>query len=381
MENAASTLAALVEEYFERNLELSPLTATAIGDPRWDDRLTNDIGPEHRAQREALEREFLDRIEQINPGGFGGQELLTWEIFKAQRENAIEGLRYPWWLVPINQFSSCRIGSRSWARGATIHPFNTVKNYEDFLGRIEDFSIWVEQAIDNMRAGIAEGYVNPEVLMERTLPQLQAHIVDEVPESLFYQPIANFPDTIAEEDRERLTLLYESAIDDTVIPSYRRLHDFIRDEYLPATRESVGLDALPNGAAWYAYLVRTITTTDRSPDEIHQIGLDEVTRIHAEMDRTITEVGFQGDRQAFFEFLRTNPDFYFTERDDLIDGYRALRDRVHGLTPELFARFPQADYEIRAVEPFRERSASGGSYQRPAPDGSRLEFSTLTHTT
>ena len=372
VENAASTLAALVEEYFERNLELSPLTATAIGDPRWDDRLTNDIGPEHRAQREALEREFLDRIEQINPGGFGGQELLTWEIFKAQRENAIEGLRYPWWLVPINQFSSLPNRFAQLGSGRNIHPFNTVKNYEDFLGRIEDFSIWVEQAIDNMRAGIAEGYVNPEVLMERTLPQLQAHIVDEVPESLFYQPIANFPDTIAEEDRERLTLLYESAIDDTVIPSYRRLHDFIRDEYLPATRESVGLDALPNGAAWYAYLVRTITTTDRSPDEIHQIGLDEVTRIHAEMDRTITEVGFQGDRQAFFEFLRTNPDFYFTERDDLIDGYRALRDRVHGLTPELFARFPQADYEIRAVEPFRERSASGGSYQRPAPDGSRL---------
>lgn len=364
-------LASLVDEYFERYIELNPLTATAIGDHRWDDRLPNNIGSDHRIEEEALEREFLARIEQIDPDTLNAQDLLTWEVFNRERSLAVEGFQYPSWLLPVNQFSSLPNSFAQLGSGENIQPFATVKNYEDFLGRMDDFSVWVDQAIENMRSGIAQGYVNPRVLMERTLPQLAAHVVDDVTESIFYRPVANFPDSIGEEDRARLTGLYETAIRETVIPAYRRLHDYIENEYLPATRTTDGMGALPDGDEWYAYRTRVITTTDLTPDEIHRIGLDEVERIHAEMDRTIAEVGFVGNRSDFFQFLKNNPKFYYTERENLINGYRSLRDRVEKGVPNLFSRFPEADFEIRAVEPFRERSAAGGSYQRPAPDGSR----------
>ena len=367
----AERLALLVDEYFERSLELNPLRATALGDHRWDDQFPNNIGPEHRAQTEDLDQEYLDQIDGINPELLLEQDLITWQIFKSQRENAIEGFQYPAWLMPFDQFLSTPNYFAQLGGGDNIHPFETAKNYDDFLGRIAGFAVWADQAIENMRQGIAQDYVKPRVLMEKALPQLGAHVGDDVTNSLFYRPIMNFPDGIGPEDRERLTALYTRAIEGTIVPTYRRLYRFVRDEYIPAARDSVGMDALPNGTAWYAYLVRMMTTTERTPDEIHQIGLDEVARIQAEMRQVMDQVGFDGDLQGFVEFLKTDPRFYFTEREDLIAGYRALRRRVQEMVPGLFARFPQADYEIRAVAPFREQSEAAGSYQSPAPDGSR----------
>lgn len=367
----SETLAALVEEYFERSLELSPIRATSLGDHRWDDRFPNSIGPEHRGKSEALNRDFLERINGIEPGLLEGQDLLSWEIFKSDRENDIEGLRFPGYLIPVNQFFSVPNFFAQMGSGASIHPFKTVKNYDDFLARMDGFSVWIDQAIENMREGMANGVVNPRILMEKTLPQLEAHRVEDVTDSLFYRPIQNMPEDFSAEDRERLTAAYAEAIQNVVIAAYGRLHDFIGDEYLPAARDTVGLYAIPDGEAWYAYSARMRTTTDLTPEQIHQIGLDEVARIHDQMRGVMAEVGFEGDLKDFFEFMNSDPQFYFTEREDLINGYRDMREYVHDLAPKLFKRFPEADYEVRAVEPFREKSASGGSYQRAAPDGSR----------
>ncbi len=364
-------LAALVDEHFERNLELNPVRATSLGDHRWDDQFANSIGPEHRARTEALGREFLERINSIEPGLLEGQDLLTWEVFKTERENDIESLRFPGYLIPVNQFFSTPNFFAQMGSGGSLHPFKTVKNYDDFLGRMDGFSVWIDQAIENMREGMAAGVINPRILMEKTLPQLEAHVVDDVTESLFYRPVENMPEDFSVEDRERLAAAYSDAIRNVVVPAYARLRDFIRDEYLPATRDTVGLYALPDGEAWYAYSVRMRTTTDLTPEQIHQIGLEEVGRIHGEMRSVMADVGFDGDLKDFFEFMNDDPQFYFTEREDLINGYRDMREYVHALAPKLFKRFPEADYEIRAVEPFREKSSSGGSYQRAAPDGSR----------
>jgi uncharacterized protein (DUF885 family) len=180
------------------------------------------------------------------------------------------------------------------------------------------------------------------------------------------------PEEFSDDDQERLTAAYKLAIEENIIPAYKRMYNFIRDEYLSATRKTVGLSDLPNGEAWYAYLVRLRTTTDLSPAEIHKTGLAEVRRIHHEMHGVMDEVGFKGGLKEFFEFLNTDDQFYYDEPDQLIQGYRDMSDHISSLAPKLFSVFPKAGFEVRRVEPFREKSASGGSYRRGTPDGSRL---------
>jgi uncharacterized protein (DUF885 family) len=203
------------------------------------------------------------------------------------------------------------------------------------------------------------------------VPQLESQLVPSADDSDFYKPVSNMPESFGAEDRERLTAAYVEAIESRLIPAYRRLRDFVRDEYIPAARETHGIGALPGGPQRYAFLVRETTTTDLTPEEIHAIGLAEVSRIHEEMQGVMNQVEFDGNLQAFFTFLNTDPQFYFTERQDLLDGYNALRNVIEPNAPRLFKTIPKAGYEIRLVEPFREKSASAGQYRGASPDGSR----------
>ena len=255
--------------------------------------------------------------------------------------------------------------------GKGIQPFKTVKDYDDFLKRLDGLVAWTDQAIANMREGVAKGYTLPRVLAERVLPQLEAHVVATPEESIFYGPVRDMPAQFPAADRERLTAAYRDAIATKAVPSYRKLLGFMRDEYLPKCRTTVGLDALPDGAAWYAYNVRSITTTDYTPAQIHEIGLREVERIHGEIREVMRQVGFKGDLKAFSEFMQKDPQFFYDNRDALIAGYVDIKRRVDPALPKLFERMPGADYEVRAVEPFREKSAAGGSYQAASEDGSR----------
>lgn len=370
-ENASQALAALVEEYFERELELNPLQATVIGDDRYNDRLGNFLGAEYIAKTEALDREFLEGLAAIDRDALSGQDLLTYDTFRLDRELSIEGSRFPAHLQPINQFFSFPNFFVQLGSGSSVHPFRTVKDYDDFLGRVDGFVVLMDQAIGNMRIGEQQGVVQPRVLMERVLPQLESQLVDSAEESGFYSPIRNMPEEFGDADRERLTTLYGTAIEEQIVPAYRRMHNFIGDEYLGAARDSVGLSELPNGDAWYAYMVRLRTTTDLSPTEIHQIGLDEVARIHGEMRDVMEQVAFEGNLKEFFEFLNTDDQFYYDEPEQLIQGYRDMAEKIANLAPKLFSVFPKTGFEVRRVEPFREKSASGGAYMRGTPDGSR----------
>jgi uncharacterized protein (DUF885 family) len=364
-------LADLVDAYFEEQLKLNPLLATSIGDPRYNDRFEVTISPEWRARDEKLERDYLERIKSIDPARLSGQDALTYEIFKSAREREIEGFRFPGHLIPVNQFYSVPNSFAQLGSGNGLHPFKTVKDYEDFLKRIDGFVTWTDQAIVNMREGIAKGYTLPKVLVERTLPQLAAQLVERPEDSLYWGPIANLPATFTDAERQKLAAAYRAAITSQVIPSYRRLHDFLRDEYLPKARNSVGLDALPDGKAWYEYNVRNISTTDYTPAQIHEIGLREVERIHGEMRKVMQQVGFEGSLDDFFRFLNTDEQFVHPSREALVAGYVDIKNRVDPQLPKLFEILPNADYEVRAVEPFREKSAAGGQYQAASEDGSR----------
>ncbi|MGD9340365.1 MAG: DUF885 domain-containing protein, partial [Chromatiales bacterium] len=305
-ETASARLASLVEAYFEENLELNPVSATFIGDSRYNDRLGNSIGPEHRAAQLAMERRFLEAAGEIDGDALEDQDLLTLEVFMLGRQEAIEGSEFPAHLLPINQMFSLPSLMAMLGSGRSAQPFATITDYDNFLGRIDDFTVWVDQAIANMREGVEKGVVQPRVIMEKVLPQLAVHVVDEPEQSLFWGPVAAMPEGLAEEDRVRLTAAYRDAIAGQIVPAYSRLHDFIETEYMPHTRESVAWAELPDGADWYAYRARVSTTTTLSARAIHELGLAEVARIRSEMEQVRDSVGFEGDLAAFFEYLKTD---------------------------------------------------------------------------
>ena len=361
----------LFDEHFERSLELSPIGATSIGDDRYDDQYANSIGPEYREASRALDEEFLQRILTIDRDGLSQGDKLSYDIFKLKRETSLAGEQFPSHLAPMNQFRSATSSFVNLGSGTGIHPFKTVKNYDDFLGRIDGFVVYVDQAIDNMKEGIRQGVTQPKILMAKFVPQLESQFVDSVEESGFYSPILNMPDDFSEADKERLSDAYKEAIANKILPAFERLNNFMGDEYLSAARESVGLFDLPDGEAWYAHNVRAITTTDYTPEEIHQIGLGEVERIHGEMRGVMEAVGFEGNLNEFFEYVYSDPQFFFDEPEKLIQAYRDMSAHIEGLAPRLFKLFPKTPFEVRRVEPFREASSSKGSYQSGSPDGSR----------
>ena len=369
--DAGTTLHALFDEHFERDLELNPLSATFIGDYRYNDRMANSNSPEYMAAAQAMDEEFLQRLLEIDRSQLGYQDQLSYDIFRINREQSLEGNQFPFHLQPINQFYSITNFFVQLGSGASAHPFKTVKDYEDFLSRADDFSEIIDQLVSNMKEGMQAGVTQPRILMAKLQPQIDAHVIDNVEDSNFYTPVRNMPEDFSAEDRERLTAAYEDKIMNTIVPAYQRISNFIGDDYLDNARETVGLYAQPNGVSWYEYMVRIRTTTNMTPEEVHQVGLNEVARIHGEMHSVMEEVGFDGDLKEFFEYMNTDPQFFFDEPEQLIQGYRDMSDHVAGLSEKLFETFPKTGFEVRRVEPFREKSASGGSYQAGTPDGAR----------
>ncbi|MCX7041392.1 MAG: DUF885 domain-containing protein [Gammaproteobacteria bacterium] len=366
-----AALDAMLEAYFERALALNPVLATSIGDTRYNHLYTTGFSPSVRAAQAALVREYEPRLIAFDRASLDAEHQLSYDIFLISLRTQREGERYPSHLMPLNQFFNFTASFAQMGAGGGLHPFKTVDDYEDFLGRMGGFEESVDIAIANMREGMASGIVQPRVLMERTLPQLAAHIVTDPAKSMFHGPVATMPANFSAEDKARLTAAYLAAIRERIVPAFQRLHDFVRDEYLPKTRTTVGLSALPDGREWYAYQARTMTTTDLTPEQIHQIGLDEVARIHGEMNAVMRRVGWQGDLASFMRHMATDPAQNYTSREEMLADYRNSQARIDASTDKLFDIKPKANYEIRAIEPFRERSASKGSYTPAALDGSR----------
>ncbi len=368
---AHAELGTLLDRYFEELLELNPLLATYIGDNRYNDRLPNSIGPEQRAKQHDLNERYLAAARRIDPDALDGADRISLEIFLRERARALESERFPDYLIPVDQKGGLHTVMPALGSGTNAQPFATVKDYDNWLGRLDGFIVWMDQAIVNMREGMAKGVVQPRPVMEKVLPQLDAMIVEDPTKSDYYAPIRNLPASFTAADRERLTAAYASMIRDRLVPAYRRLRAFVKDEYLPRTRTSVAWTALPDGEAWYRFFVAEHTTTAMTPEEIHELGLREVKRILGEMDKVRQRVGFQGDLPAFFTYLRSDPKFYFTSGTEVIAAYRDVKKRIDAALPKLFSVFPKADYEVREVEAFRAKSSAGAYDQAASADGSR----------
>jgi len=361
----------LVEKYFDEFIELNPVAATYIGDPRFSDRLANDIGPDYRAAMTALHEHYLNEIRRIDERRLSVATQLTKANFERECREYLEFAKFPGHLLPLDQLGALPTTFAEFGTGKSAQPFVTVRDYENFLRRAVDFSVWVDQAIVNMREGVKANIVQPRVVMEKVLPQLEAMIVDDVTRSLFYQPVEAMPDSFSAADRERLTRDYRATILHQIVPAYRRLRDYVRDEYLPHTRETVAWTALPGGKEWYDALARHYTTTDLDAAAIHRLGLEEVARLRGEMSKIQVKLGIPGELADFFRHVSNDSAQYYTSGADLLAGHRAIKARIDAVLPDWFVDFPKADYEIREVEAFRAQASAGAFYQRPSADGSR----------
>ncbi|MCB1624967.1 MAG: DUF885 domain-containing protein [Pseudomonadales bacterium] len=366
-----AALAALVEEYFERQLQLFPTLATAIGDERYNDRLEPSASAAFWREVGDTEQTFLARVRRLDAARLSAAAQVTRDIFVSERENTLERLSFHEYLMPVDQMDSLATTLAVYGSGSGPQPFRTVADYDNFLQRAGAFPAWVDDAIRAMRDGLVLGITVPQPAIKKVVPQLAALASANTETSVFWQPIKNMPVAIPGADRERLTGQYRQLIEKTLAPAYRRLGDFIATEYAPRARTTVAWSDLPNGQAWYRLRIRLATTTDLTADEIHSIGLAEVARIRGEMEAVKDQVGFKGDLEQFFHFLETDPQFYFTDSAQLLAGYRATKVRIDALLPGMFADFPKADYEVRLVEPFRAASAAGAFYQSPSADGKR----------
>ncbi|MFD0739529.1 DUF885 domain-containing protein [Lysobacter koreensis] len=367
----AARLTALYDQYWEEVLKLNPVQATFQGDPRYNDQLPDFGTAQFRQQQHDFTTRWLKTIEDVGPEGLDGQALLSYQTFVRDAKNSLESEQFPDWMMPVNQMGSMASFAVQLGSGTGAQPFKTVKDYDNWLARGNKLPQLFDTAIANMREGMKAGVVQPRALMVKVIPQLDALIKAKPEDTLFWGPIKTMPKDFPAADKARLTTAYRAMIGEQLMPAYRELRAFINDEYLPATRDSVGVDKLPNGQAWYAFNARQRTTTNMSPAQIHEIGLSEVARIHGEIRKIMAETGFKGSLQDFFQFMQNDKRFNFKDESALLAHYRALEAKVNQKVPEQFSLTPKAPFEIRAVEPFRAKSAAGGEYQSPSEDGSR----------
>lgn len=365
----------IVENEFDAGLERNPLSATFAGVHEYNDRLANSIGPAHRELERQANRDFLSKLEGIDAERLSGQARLTYDVALLNTEWAIEGEDIPGHLLPLNQMWGMHNFFAQLGSGRSAQPFNTVEDYDNWLGRINDFTVWMEQAETNFREGMERGITLPKPLVRKVIPQLDAQVVDAPEDSIFFAPVQRLqeglPEGFSEADRDRIEADYRAAIMQQLVPAYRAMRDFMQQEYLPVARETHGLAGLPGGDAIYEYMIKVNTTTEMEADRIHQLGLAEVKRIRGEMMQVMREVGFEGTLEQWFDYVRNDDRFYFESEEALLEAYREVEARMWKAVPKLFDIQPEAGFEIRPVEAFRAASSAGASYQSPAPDGSR----------
>lgn len=364
-------LAAMFDAYWEEHARLFPIDATSQGDNRYNDIMVNDQAPEFRQKLQAYYQDYLNQLLAFDRSKLSENDQISYDTFKEDMETQLEGLRFDSWKIPIHQFWGLHQTLGQLGAGEHFQPFKTVDDYRNWLSRVHGFVAWSESAITNFREGTKSGYVLPRVLVKKLIPQLSDMLVTDPTKSLFFKPVTKFPQGFTPEERRELTLAYVKAVQNDIVPSFRRLRDYLKNEYLPRTRNSHGIWALKDGLSYYNYLARYWTTTNKTPEEIFETGLKEVSRVRAEMERVRTEVGFKGNLQAFFKHLRTDKQFMpFKTPQEVLDFFRGKQKKMEPKLMTMFGRVPKTPFEIRQTEEFRQASASA-EYNPGSPDGSR----------
>ncbi len=356
----------LLDEQWEYTLRTSPEFASILGDRRYNDQVSDVSAAAHRAD-EAMTRRFLRRFEAIDTTAFSDQEKLNRDLMVKNLRDGLGWAKLKAWQMPVNQMGGIHLNA---PQLTALLPFATVKDYDDYAVRLGKFPKTMSDTIANMRLGMAAHLMPPKFLLEKVVGQAENIAKTPAEKSPFAQPLEKMPDTFSAADQERIRNAVLERIRTDVVPAYEKFTAFVRDEYAPKGRTDVGVWALPDGKERYAFLVRNQTTTNRTPEEIHQIGLREVARIEGEMLAIAKTLGFN-DLKTFNASLETNPAVHVTSGDQILEAYRKYTEQMYAKLPQLFGRLPKAKMEVQPTPDFRAANASGAEYNTGAPDGSR----------
>ena len=365
----AEDLQTLFDREWERGLVENPVSASYLGDPRYNDRWPDltlaAIEHSHQGDRAALAA-----LRAIDRAALPAAQQLDHDLFEREYRERLEGYRFRGFLVPVDHSS----GLQTTAELAELLPFRSAKDYADWVARMERFGAYADQTIKLMKQGITEKRVAPKVILRRAAEQIRAQLVADPTKSQWYAPFLQMPDAIPAAEQEQLRARARKAIAEVVVPALARYERFFVKDYLPKCRDSVGASALPEGRDYYAFRARSFTTTDLTPDQIHDIGQREVKRIRAEMEAIIAKVEFKGSFAEFLSFLRTDPQFYYTDPQELLTAYQALSKRIDPELPKLFGKMPRMPYGVKPIPESSAPTTTTAYYNGPAADGSRAGF-------
>lgn len=365
--NAASrALHKLFDDEWEWTMREYPTFASDLGDRRYNDRW-EDKSLENIERRQQHRLETLKRLQSIPRAQLPPADQLNYDLFEKDIDDAIGGYKFKLYLLPVNQ----RGGAQSVDETAELLRFQTVKDYEDWIARMNALPLYMDQTIALMREGVRQHMLWPKIVEQRVSVQIDKHIVSRPEESTFYKPFKKFPADIPTSEQERLSQAARTAVAQSVIPSYKKLKEYFDKEYLPASFDQVGIWQWPNGAEAYAFLARRYTTTEMTPQQIHEKGLQEVARIRAEMQRVMEQVGFHGTLKEFFKKLRTDEQFYYKRPEDLLEAYRALAKRIDPNLVKVFKTLPRMPYGVTPIPEASAPDTTTAYYQQGAADGSR----------
>jgi uncharacterized protein (DUF885 family) len=374
-------LANIFEEYYQERMNFLPLEATQNGDVLKNDKLYADFTDSYRSKLKGFFEKYRIKIQKINTSELSENDKINYNIFKREMSVTLEGLSVGYFstyvlypehqFMPFNQFGGIPLWLGQLGSGTGSQPFETIEDYNNWIKRATAFTTWSDSAIVYFRKGIKAGIVLPESLVVKMIPQMESMVVNDPTTSIFYGPVNKMPKSFSEAERKKYTSEITLLINQQLIPSYKKLSDFLKSEYLPKARKSAGIYALKNGKEYYSYLIHFWTTTNKSPDEIYEIGLSEVKRIRAIMDSVKTTTGYTGDLKSFFEYMKTDKQFMpYKTPEEVLNAYRAIQYKIEPNLKKMFNTVPRTPFEVRQTEAYRAASASA-EYNLGSPDGTR----------
>ena len=356
----------LLADEWQWKLKDDPEFSSWLGDYRYADRW-QDLSLAAIKNRVEHKREVLGRLGLIDPKKLSPKDRTSYELFQREYRNAVDGHKYGWYHVPLNQ----RGGIQDASSLAAAMAFDSVKDYENWIARLDRFPRSMNQTIALLQGGIERKIVHHRKVMTRVPAQIRRQIVNDPQTSLFYKPFLDMPDSISEDDRLRLQKKAKDAIQTKVSPAYQKLLLFFEEVYLPACFEKAGFWQIPSGREFYAFKTKQFTTTNMTPDEIHKIGLDEVARIRGEMQEVMKQVGFKGTFMEFLEHLRADQRYYYRDPNRLLAEYKAICRRIEPKLPKMFGRLPKTPYQLEPIPEHLAPDTTTAYYRRPSADGSR----------
>ena len=361
----------LTKSYFDGKNELSPLDATLNGQNEYNDQLQFEMTDSYRAKQAAFFDKYETELAKVDETKLNSEEKISYEIIKWEVSIGKDLLKQPANLMPVHQFWGTHLTMGQYAGGTSAQPFKTEKDYRNFLKRMDLYAVWMDSAMVYMKKGMAKGIVLPKALTIKVIPQFAEMSTPSITDNLYFSSVKIMPATFSEAVKEDLTAKYTAVIKDKLVPRFTKMAQFLKDDYLPASRATSGVGSLPFGKDLYATYVKMWTTTNLTPDEIHELGLKEVARLHAEMEKIKTQVGFKGTLLAFFEEVRNKKELKpFKKPEEVLANFESIYARIKPNVDKLFSLQPKTKFEIRRTEAFREKTASA-EYSQGTADGTR----------